>query len=211
MAEPLGLTTREAIEKRRSIRRFKPDPVPDEHILALLDAARLAPSGCNAQPWRFKIVRDVETKTELARAAYDQSFIAEAPVVIVCCADIRGYVSGMVSGIQDLGKIAAIDERIVRILLERTNAMQTQMQVMSKEQIGMRIAFNVAIAIEHIVLRALDFGLGTCWVRLIDEARVRGIFGWSDDLFVVALLPIGFPAESPPPRRRLPLQEIVIP
>lgn len=211
MAEPLGLTTREAIEKRRSIRKFKPDPVPDEHILALLDAARLAPSGCNAQPWRFKVVRDAETKTELARAAYDQSFIAEAPVVIVCCADIQGYLSGMVSGIQDLGKIAAIDERIVTILLERTNAMETQMKVMSKEQLGTRIAFNVAIAIEHIVLRALDFGLGTCWVRLIDEPRVRNIFGWSDDLFVVALLPIGFPAESPPPRRRLPLHEIVIP
>lgn len=211
MAEPLGLTTKEAIEKRRSIRRFKPDPVPDEYILALLDAARLAPSGCNAQPWRFKVVRDDETKRQLAHAAYDQSFIAQAPVVIVCCADIQGYLSGMVSGIQDLGTIEAIDDRIVKILLERTSTMETQMKLMPREQLGTRIAFNVAIAVEHIVLRALDFGLGTCWVRLIDEARIRDIFGWNDDLFVVALLPIGFPAESPPPRRRLPLQEIVIP
>jgi nitroreductase len=51
------LTTKEAIEKRRSIRKFKPDPVPEEHIMALLDSARLAPSGSNAQPWRFKVVR----------------------------------------------------------------------------------------------------------------------------------------------------------
>ena len=50
-------TTKEAIEKRRSIRKFKPDPIPDEYITALLDAARLAPSGSNAQPWSFNSQR----------------------------------------------------------------------------------------------------------------------------------------------------------
>jgi nitroreductase len=48
------LSTKEAINRRRSIRKFKPDPVPDECITALLESARPAPSGCNAQPWRFK-------------------------------------------------------------------------------------------------------------------------------------------------------------
>jgi nitroreductase len=48
------LSTKEAINRRRSIRKFKPDPVPDKCITALLESARLAPSGCNAQPWRFK-------------------------------------------------------------------------------------------------------------------------------------------------------------
>jgi len=47
------LTTKEAIERRRSIRKFKDKSVPDEHIMELIEAARLAPSGCNAQPWRF--------------------------------------------------------------------------------------------------------------------------------------------------------------
>jgi nitroreductase len=72
------------------------------------------------------------------------------------------------------------------------------------------MAFNVAIAVEHIVLRALDFGLGTCWVRLIEEQKVREIFGWDDNLYVVALLPVGYPDESPPPRKRLPVQELLI-
>ena len=93
------LTTKEAIEKRRSIRKFKPDPIPEEHITALIDAARLAPSGCNAQPWRFKVVQDSETKRKLAQAAYDQSFLARAPVVLVWCADEEGYLKGTVSGI----------------------------------------------------------------------------------------------------------------
>jgi nitroreductase len=88
------LTTKEAIGLRRSIRKFRREPAPDEQIKALPNAARLSPSGCNAQPWRFKLVKDEETKKKLAEAAYGQLFIAEAPIVIVCCGDIRGYLEG---------------------------------------------------------------------------------------------------------------------
>lgn len=200
------LTTKEAIEKRRSIRKFKSAPIPDEHINDLVNAARLAPSGCNAQPWRFKIVKDQETREKLAGAAYNQAFIAEAPVVLVCCADISGYINGTVSAIQDLGKIGAVEDGIAEILLKRTG----QMKTMTREEIGRQEAFNVAIAIEHIVLRALDFDLGSCWVRLIDRQKIKEIFGWNDDKYVVALLPIGYPAEFPEERKRLELKNIVI-
>lgn len=200
------LTVKEAIEQRRSIRKFKPDVIPDEVITALLDAARLAPSGSNAQPWRFKIVRDREIKLKLAQAAFDQSFIADAPIVLICCADIKGYLDGTVSGIQDLGKIDAVEDRIVKIILKRIEEMKT----MTIEELGQRIAFNVAIAVEHIVLRALDFGLGSCWVRLFDEKMVKNIFGWNDNTNVVALLPIGYPDESPEPRKRLKVGDILI-
>lgn len=200
------LTTKEAIEQRRSIRKFKPDPVPDEHIMALLDAARLAPSGCNAQPWRFKVVKNEELKSKLAQAAYNQSFIANAPVVLVCCADIKAYMDGTVSGLQDLGKIGSVEDRIMKIILERTNKLKN----MSVVQLGESIAVNVAIAIEHVVLRALDFGLGSCWVRLVDRQMVKDIFGWNDNLYLAALLPVGYPAESPAPRKRLKLEEIMI-
>ena len=200
------LTTKDAIEQRRSIRKFKPDPIPDEEIMALLDAARLAPSGSNAQPWRFKIVKDQGTKEKLAQAAYSQVFIAGAPVVVVCCADITGYLDGTVSGIQDLGKIEAVEERIMKIILDRVD----QMKSVKAEEIGQRMALNVAIAIEHITLRALDFGLGSCWVRLFHEQMVKDIFRWGENIFVVALLPIGYPAESPPPRKRLKLEDILM-
>jgi len=200
------LTTKEAIEQRRSIRKFKSDPVPNGVITALLDAARLAPSGSNAQPWRFKIVKDSETKKKLAEAAYNQSFIAQAPVVFVCCADIDGYLNGVVSGLQDLGKIGAVEDRIVKIILERTGKMKS----ISIDQFGQRIAFNVAIAIEHIVLRALDFELGTCWIRLMDEQAIKAIFGWDETISVVALLPVGYPDESPAPRKRRSIEKILI-
>ncbi|MBN1684690.1 MAG: nitroreductase family protein, partial [Gammaproteobacteria bacterium] len=200
------LTTKEAIEKRRSIRKFKPDSIPDEHIRELLNSARLAPSGCNAQPWRFKIVKDAATKAKLAKAAFDQSFIGQAPVVIVCCADVQGYFDGTVSGAQDLGKIGAVEGRIVTILEGRAEAFKT----IERSELAPRIASNVAIAIEHIVLRALDFGLGTCWIRLFKEQMVKDVFGWNDNIYVVALMPIGYPAEAPDARKRLGLNEIII-
>jgi Nitroreductase family len=107
-----NLTTKDAIEQRRSTRKFKSNPVPYEHILELIEAARLAPSGSNAQPWRFKIVTDEETRQKLAEAAYHQSFIAQAPVVLVCCASVKGYIEGTLSGIQDLVKVGALEERV---------------------------------------------------------------------------------------------------
>lgn len=67
------LTTKEAIEKRRSIRNFKRDPVPFEHVLELIKSARLAPSGCNAQPWRFKIITDQDVKEKLRDASHNQN------------------------------------------------------------------------------------------------------------------------------------------
>jgi nitroreductase len=200
------LTTKEAIEKRRSIRKYKADSIPDEYVRELLDSARLAPSGCNAQPWRFKIVKESDVKAKLAEAAYNQAFISQAPIVIVCCADIQGYLDGTVSGVQDLGQIGAIEDRIVTILKGKAKDLET----IGSNELGPRIASNVAIAIEHIVLRALDFGLGSCWIRLMDEQKVKEIFGWSENVFVVALLPIGYPAEFPIARKRLELNDILI-
>ena len=201
-----NLTTKDAIEKRRSIRKFKSDPVPDEHITALIKAARLAPSGSNTQPWRFKIVSDDETKAKLAVAAYHQSFVAQAPVVLVCCADLHGYFEGITARSQDFGKEGALEETMVRVLRERAE----QLKTMNVQDLAPGIAFNVAIAVEHIVLRALDFGLGSCWVRMIDEQKIKDIFGWGNSMHVVALLPVGYPDEAPAPRKRRTIEEIIL-
>jgi len=79
----------EAIKRRRSIRAFKNVDVPEETVEKLIDAARWAPSAGNIQPWEFIIVRNEETKRRLAEAALNQTFIEEAPVVIVACADCQ--------------------------------------------------------------------------------------------------------------------------
>ena len=75
----------DVISRRRSIRKYKPDPVPKEDIEYILEAARLAPSWANSQCWKFIVVTDPEVKEELASAGND--WIAQAPVIIVACAD----------------------------------------------------------------------------------------------------------------------------
>lgn len=77
----------EAIKTRRSVRAFTKQPVSDKKIKELIEAAILAPSAGNLQPWEFIVVRDSEVKHGLSKAALNQTFIEEAPVVIVVCAN----------------------------------------------------------------------------------------------------------------------------
>ena len=76
----------EAIKKRKSIRGYLDKPIEEEKLKRVLEAGRLAPSAKNAQDWKYVVVRDPKLKKEIAKAAHNQMFIAEAPVVIVGCA-----------------------------------------------------------------------------------------------------------------------------
>lgn len=75
----------EAIKTRRSIRRYKPAPVPEDLLKTVLNAARLAPSANNSQPWRIIVVSDEDTKLRLVAGANGQKFLAQAPLVLVAC------------------------------------------------------------------------------------------------------------------------------
>jgi len=77
----------EVVERRCSVRDYEDKGVNDELIKIILNAGIKAPSAGNIQPWRFIIVKNQEIKNKLAKAAYGQSFIREAPVNIVVCAD----------------------------------------------------------------------------------------------------------------------------
>ena len=78
----------QVIEERHSVREFDAGrDVPPAMVQRILEAAILAPSGGNCQPWRFVVIRGKQAKDLLAEAAYGQSFVADAPVVIVVCAD----------------------------------------------------------------------------------------------------------------------------
>lgn len=72
----------EAIMVRRSVRKYKPKPIPKEHLMTILEAGRQAPSAGNRQPWRFIVVRDPEVKRRLGEACNGQTWIADADVII---------------------------------------------------------------------------------------------------------------------------------
>ncbi len=90
----------EVIEERRSVRSYRLDPIPEEVLARVLEAARKAPSANNFQPWKFIVVKEEERRRRIAELCMGQSFVGEAPVVIVACglptpSRIGGYTSSM--------------------------------------------------------------------------------------------------------------------
>ena len=81
----------EAIATRKSVRMFQGREIAEDVLARLLEAARLAPSASNRQEWRFVVVRDAAARMRLAHAANEQMFVAEAPVLLVCCAETDGH------------------------------------------------------------------------------------------------------------------------
>ncbi len=153
----------ELIVKRQSIRKFKPDPVSKEMIMEILEAARIAPSGGNRQPWHFIVVQNKEMIKKLAGV---QEWAATAPLMIL--------------GLVDKGVQASYYYN------------------------------DMGIAFEHIILKATDLGLGTCWMGMMrrsDEARV--LLDIPKELEVIIQTPIGYPDETPNRRGRKKMEEIV--
>lgn len=145
----------EVIKRRRSIRGYRPDPVPEDILNQILKAARLAPSGGNRQPWHFIIVKDPETKRRLGMS----SWAVEAPIVLIGCTEGS--------------------------------------------------AIDISIAFEHIVLAATNFGLGTCWMgRWGYDAEIKKALRIPEHIRVLAVTPVGYPAEEPEPKPRKSLSEI---
>ncbi|MBS7622371.1 nitroreductase family protein [Candidatus Bathyarchaeota archaeon] len=195
----------EAIRKRRSIRRFKKTPLSEGVIETLMEAARLAPSGSNIQPWRFVIVKDERLKARLCRAAFSQKFLREAPVVMVCCGDLLSWKAAK-------GRSEELISRgDIHLNRESEEALMKRAEGASSAEMHERVPtsmLNVAIAVEHIVLEAVELGLGSCWVRLFDEEKVKQALGLPNNLCVVALLPLGIPDEEPEAGPRLPIHTI---
>lgn len=193
----------EAIQKRRSIRHFKPDPVPDDLVRKLLDAARLAPSGGNCQPWKFIIVSNPETKVELAGACtyatprdenIYQSWVADAPVVIVACGYEREATVRYYDG----------DRVIIGDWVDFARQMEKGPVNYESE-----LLIDLAIALDHLSLAAVEQGIGTCWVGGVDEKRVKQILAVPQDMRTPGLMALGFPDKFPEPRPRKSLEEIV--
>lgn len=197
----------DVIKNRRSIRKFKADEVPQNKIITLLESARLAPSGTNRQPSRFFIAKSKQKRKELVEAASNQMWMHTAPVIIVCCADLESYLRRNVkTRVEELIDVGAFEDfKQVRDYTE--TAPDTQEKLKDIVPFAM---FNVGIAIEHMVLTATDLGLGSCWVQLIDRARIIEICNLPSNLFVVALLVVGYPEQDPKPRPRLPLDKIYL-
>ena len=161
---------KEVIKNRKSIREYEDRPIPEDKLLRVLEAARLAPSGANSQEYKFVVVRDANRRQKLAQAAEGQTFVAQAPVVI-----------------------AAV------------STMPTLMMICDVPA----YAVDLAIAVDHITLAAVDEGLGTCWIGAFSQEATRKILKVPAKYKIVALLPLGYPKEPGRPKNRKSLNEII--
>ncbi len=164
----------EAIKNRRSIRSYKKQELTQETINQLIDAARLAPSAGNAQPWAFIVATEPKTKEALADAAFGQKWLEEAAVVFVVCADLK---------------------RAEESYGERGKSLYCFQ--------------DTSAAIENILLAACSMGLGTCWMGAFREEEIRKVINAPPHMKPVALIPVGYPDESPRQRARKSLADIV--
>jgi nitroreductase len=193
------------IQSRRSIRKFKSDPVPDGYIKELLEAARLAPSGINLQPWRFVVVKSEAVRANLAQAT-PSTMIAKAPVVIVCCVDTKTFETAGIRT-QELQKAGAFLDTPFQ---EYDAGDFFKNKDINEFWLKANLAFNAAIAIEHINLKATDLGLGSCWIGSFDQEEVREAIALDVRYDIIALMAIGYPEVVPDPRPRLTLDEILL-
>lgn len=173
----------ELVSKRFSCRKFKETPLEREKILKCIESARLAPSACNSQPWRFVVIDEPELKNKIARLATSgiygiiNKFLPTAPCIIAVLADREKFIA------------------------------QAGAYVMKTDY----YLIDIGIACEHLVLQATELGLGTCYIGYFNEKEIRKILNIQKKYKIVLLIAIGYPDEkeeekklkNPRPRKKI--------
>ena len=194
------MTVMEAIQVRRSARSYLDRPIEDALILELLEAARLAPSGGNGQNHVFGVVKDQEIKLALARASGNQMWIAQAPVVIACCARLEEDLKDLPES--DFG-LRVNELRFTKPFIQYLNAYEDRKAVGS-------LFVNAAplIPAEHMVLAAAAHGIQACYIGWLDVKEAGRILHLPDDMVCLFLLPMGYPKRTPGKKELKSIQEI---
>lgn len=169
----------ELVRIRRSVRAYRDQPVPRKLVDECLEAARLAPSACNSQPWRFLVLDNRDRIRAVAKAACSgiyrmNRFIETAPVLIVAITEASKWLARMGGRIRDV----------------RYNLI------------------DIGIAGDHLTLAAAERGLGTCWIGWFDEAALKRKLALPEPTQVDVIMPMGYPADEPKEKNRRSLEEI---
>lgn len=201
----------DAIRTRRSIRKFKPDPIPDEDVRRLIEAATLAPNAGNDQPWRFIAVsnRDVLARLKEIIIAKLDSFgewpeSAEYKVALRAAKGYSGFFADAPVTIVVLGEpyLSPVDE-----ILAKRGWTRAEIEAL-RQSPGIQ---SVSAAIENLCLAAVSMGYGTCWMTApcLAQHEIKEALGIEPPWEVVAFVPVGVPDYEPPSRPRKPVEEVL--
>lgn len=189
-AIPLG----EAMFTQRAIRRFKPDPIPDDVLEDIMQATIRAPNGGNNQQWRFILVKDAELRGKLAALYREAWWAKRADAGIMGPEDIPPGKSSMRSAMRMADEIGIAP---VMALVCATSQ-------------GAQAAGSVIPSAQNMLLAARAFGVGGTIATLhpVVEQRVHDLFGIPDEAQVVYCMPLGYPRGEFGPVQRKPLPEV---
>lgn len=169
------------VKHRSSVRKYDARQVRREDINECLEAARLAPSACNSQPWQFIIVDNPELKSRLCKAMLSgiysmNTFINDAPVLVVVVTDKTKWLVKVCNAVRNT-KVYLID---------------------------------IGIACEHFILRAAELGIGTCWLGWFNEKQVKKALDIPRSKRVDVIISMGYPELNyrPPDKARKTISEI---
>lgn len=218
-------------KKRRSIRHFLPDPIPDSMLSRLLECARWAPSGYNLQPAHFVVVTDASVKQQLFTACMSQRQIVEAPVVVVFVGDRRvmhNNAEAMIAQERAAGTISPEYEQLLRryvplafshaplglgwvwkALLVPVVALFRPVPSMPAVHKRYWLGKQVVLAAMNFMLAAESAGLATVPMEGFDEARVRRVLNIPRSCIVPIIVPVGFAADRPIGKTRFPLERMM--
>lgn len=194
------LSAAEAIETRRSIRKFVQEPLDQGDLREILRLASLAPSAWNAQTWRFAVVQDPQLREQLREAAYGQAQVTNAPAVIVVYSDMEDT-------------LATVEDTAHPGMGEagRSGQRQTFDGVFGQQDVAQRGAWGLSqanIAFGFLMVAARGLGYDTVPMLGFDPQKVKAILGLPEHVQFAGLLPIGKRAEEGFPHHRHPVERI---
>jgi nitroreductase len=218
-------------QSRRSVREFKPDPVPAGAIGQLLEAARWAPSGYNLQPVHYVVVTDPEQKNTLRGACMDQRQVSEAPAVVVFVGDlhvVKHHFDRVLTMDLEAGAANEAYEALLRKfvplafstgpmgigwLLKAGLAplMRWFVPIPGMPAVYRRywLAKQIGLSAMNFMLAAAAGGLATCPMEGFDTRRVRRVLGLPRDMEPMLVVPVGYAAKADLTKTRLPLSSLM--
>jgi len=204
----LAEATMKVIQDRRSIREWTDEPVSEQDLGMILEAGRQAPSGENAQPWRFIIVRDAGTRKKLGALAGGGSgrrFTAEF---------VTSQMQERFASLQDEAKKKAAFEKLTSGQVSAFLANASLNIVVCGKKDVWDMPLDTSAAIENMLLMVTALGLGACWViapciDIRDEERVKALLNIPEGFKAVSVISVGRPTRPHRPRPRMPINQLV--
>jgi nitroreductase len=190
VSKTLPLSVPDAIHARRTTKKFKPDPIPENILEQLIELTIAAPSSYNLQPWRIVLVDDPEKRAALTAASWNQAQIATAPVTFVFAVSLHGWEKTLEHTIQTAADLGAWSEKTAAFFRSTIPGFQNGLGERRREY----AIKDALIAATHLALAAESLGLNSCFMNGWKEEAVKEVIGAKDnpDIAIALLMPIGY-------------------